>query len=86
MWLVNGLTPIDHLKEELDLVILDGEEDYQFETVGGFVTAHIGDIPRIGDSFERAGYRFEVARMEKHRVAQVMVTRLPQQDEHGIQP
>lgn len=80
-WIVDGLTPIEHLKEELGVTQeLTGEKEYRFETVGGLVMAHLGHIPKAGESFCSDGYRFEVLRMDRHRVARVLVTRQPIQD------
>ena len=80
-WIVDGLTPIEHLKEELGLTQkLTGEEEYRFETVGGLVLAHLGHIPKAGEFFCSDGYRFEVLRMDRHRVARVLVTRQPMQN------
>lgn len=80
-WVVDGLTSIDHLKEELGIDHLAGEKQYHFETVAGFVLAHLGDIPKAGHAFNSAGYHFEVSSMERNRVSEVIVTRLPRRGE-----
>jgi putative hemolysin len=51
-------------------------EDPAYSTLGGFVLAHLGFIPRGGESFEFAGYRFTVLEMERHRVARIKLQRL----------
>jgi putative hemolysin len=51
-------------------------EDPAYSTLGGFVLAHLGSIPRGGESFEFAGYRFTVLEMERHRVARIKLQRL----------
>jgi putative hemolysin len=51
-------------------------EDRAYATLGGFVLSHLGFIPRGGESFEFAGYRFTVLEMERHRVARMKLQRL----------
>src|SRR5690606_832268 len=58
-WLVDGATPIDEFEDRVGLRGLRGE-GADFETVAGFVLHHLGHLPRLGESFEVAGGRFEV--------------------------
>lgn len=51
-------------------------EDAAYETLGGFVIARLGFIPRGGESFEAAGFRFTVMEVERRRVARVKIQRL----------
>jgi len=51
-------------------------EDPAYETLGGFVMARLGFIPRGGESFEEAGFRFTVMEVERRRVARVKIQRL----------
>ena len=51
-------------------------EDRSYATVGGFVLAHLGFIPRGGESFDFDGYRFTVVEMDRRRVARVKIQRL----------
>ena len=51
-------------------------EDPAYATLGGFVLARLGFIPRGGESFDFAGYRFTVLEMERHRVARIKLQRL----------
>ena len=51
-------------------------EDPSYATVGGFVLARLGFIPRGGESFEFDGYRFTVVEMDRRRVARVKIQRL----------
>jgi len=46
-------------------------EDAAYNTLGGFVFAHLGFIPRGGESFEQSGYRVTVLEMDRRRVARV---------------
>jgi len=51
-------------------------EDRSYATVGGFVLASLGFIPRGGESFDFKGYRFTVVEMDRRRVARVKIQRL----------
>jgi len=75
-WLLDGLLPIDELKELLALSELPEEDLGNYHTVGGFVVYQLGRIPKKTESFEWAGWRFEVMDMEKNRVDEVLAKRL----------
>lgn len=73
--LVDGLVSIDDLRVVLDVETLPDEEDYQ--TLGGFVIYMIGRLPRVGESFQWAGRRFEIVDMDGNRVDKVLIAALP---------
>jgi len=75
-WLLDGLTLIDEIKERFDLKALPDEEDHQYETLGGFVMAQLGRIPKAGDLFESTGLRFEVMDMDGKRVDKVLIVQV----------
>jgi magnesium and cobalt exporter, CNNM family len=58
-------------------------EDRSYATVGGFVLAQLGFIPRGGESFDFDGYRFTVVEMDRRRVARVKIQRLKQPAPQG---
>jgi putative hemolysin len=47
--------------------------DQGFETLGGFVMAQLGRIPKGGESFEFEGRRYTVLQMEGRRIAKVRI-------------
>ncbi len=59
-------------------------EDPAYATVGGFVLAQLGFIPRGGEGFEYGGFRFNVVEMDNRRVARVKIQRLlaPEPENH----
>jgi len=59
-------------------------EDRSYATVGGFVLARLGFIPRGGESFDFDGYRFTVVEMDRRRVARVKIQRLKTLAERAI--
>jgi len=56
-------------------------EDPSYATVGGFVLAQLGFIPRGGENFEFDGYRFTIVEMDRRRVARVKIQPLKQTSE-----
>ncbi|HEY1865707.1 MAG TPA: hemolysin family protein [Candidatus Acidoferrales bacterium] len=51
-------------------------DDPAYATLGGFVLAQLGFIPKGGEGFDYAGYHFTVVEMDRRRVARVKVQRL----------
>jgi putative hemolysin len=76
-WLMGGALSIEEMEDHLEVDELVGEEEGPFQTVGGFVMTHLGEVPRPGDRFEWGGFRFEVLDMDGRRVDKVLVTPLP---------
>ncbi len=76
-WLVDGFMPLQELHRRFGIAALPGEEDEDFETLGGFVTDRLAHIPKAGESFLCAGWKFEVADMDRHRVDKIILTRQP---------
>ena len=74
-WVFDGLFPIDEFKEEFGIDELPDEDHDHFHTLGGFVTAQIGRIPKVGETCVWDAYTFEVLRMDRARVAQIRMTR-----------
>ncbi len=72
-WLVDGMTPVDDLREEIPIGSLPGEERGNFVTIAGFALSRLGRIPRAGDYFTWNGYRFEVVDMDGQRVDKLLI-------------
>jgi putative hemolysin len=72
-WLLDGLMSIDELKALLKQEGLPNEEAGSYFTLGGFVMAFLGRIPKTGDRFDSNGWRFEVVDMDGTRVDKVLV-------------
>ena len=51
-------------------------EDPAYATLGGFVLAQLGFIPRGGEGFDYGDYHFTVVEMDRRRVARVKIQRL----------
>jgi CBS domain containing-hemolysin-like protein len=64
-YVVPGLMRPDEVRARADLAVPDGPA---FETVGGFVMAALGRVPRVGDQVEIPGAVLRVDRMDGRRV------------------
>jgi putative hemolysin len=73
-WLLDGLLPIDDLKEIFEIERLPEEEYAGYQTVGGFMMTQLGNIPTVGQYFEWGNLRFEVVDMDGRRIDKVLVT------------
>ncbi len=74
-WLVDGAAPIDEVANEIGLDDLPEGEAGTYHTLGGFVMARLGRIPRTADVCEWEGMRFEVMDMDGRRIDKVLVSR-----------
>jgi putative hemolysin len=74
-WLLDGLLSVDDMKDKLDIDNVPNEELGNYHTVGGFVLASLGRIPRKTERFQWLGWDFEVVDVDRNRVDQVLATR-----------
>jgi putative hemolysin len=77
-WLIDGAMEIDALWRALDAPPPRAGEEHQqhYHTLGGLAMWVLGRVPRMGDTFEHAGFRFEVVDMDGRRVDRLWVRRL----------
>ncbi|WP_435628563.1 hemolysin family protein [Candidatus Ferrigenium straubiae] len=73
-WLLDGLLPIDELQDKLGIAGLGDEAQGLYHTVGGFVVAHMGKIPKRAEKFSYGDWQFEVVDMDHNRVDEVLAT------------
>lgn len=72
-WLVDGMLPLDQVKDLLKVDKLPGEDEFNLQTMGGLMMTQLGRIPAPADYFEWRGWRFEVVDMDGKRVDKVLV-------------
>jgi putative hemolysin len=75
-WLLDGALPLEELQDLLGVEDLPDQNSRGYETLGGLVMYHLGRIPVVANSFEWAGWRFEVMDMDGRRVDKVLATPL----------
>lgn len=74
-FLVDGKLPTHEFKERFEIKTLPDEEDGYYQTVGGFVMAMLGRVPRAGDKFEWDRWSVEVMDMDGRRVDKILLAR-----------
>ena len=75
-WLIDGMFPVDELKEMFNIKSLPEEEGNFYQTIGGLVMIYLGRVPKEGDVIEWDRFRFEVVDMDWRRVDKVLLTPL----------
>jgi putative hemolysin len=73
---VDGMLNLDEIAEISGVELPEGP----YATLGGFVMAELGRLPRAGDVVEHDGTRLTVVRTEGRRAARVRVTPRPEKD------
>jgi CBS domain containing-hemolysin-like protein len=68
-WLFSGKVNIDEAQQRLNVEI----EREGFETVGGYLMAHLGRVPAVGEKFELDGLSVEVLDAERRRINKVRI-------------
>ncbi len=74
-WLVEGMIPVDELRELLNVPKFPDRASGDYETLGGFIMNSLKRIPHAGDRFQCCGFEFEVMDMDGHRVDKVLISR-----------
>jgi putative hemolysin len=78
--LIDGMIPIDELRETISLKEFDFE-DADYSTLAGFILYKLSEIPKVGDRLETEGYRFEIIDMDKSKIDKVLVTKMEDKEE-----
>jgi putative hemolysin len=78
-WLVDGMMPIDELKELVGLGRLPEEGSGHFQTLGGFIMMQMGRVPAPADYFKWDDFCFEVVDMDGKRVDKVLISKVTNQ-------
>lgn len=69
-WLVDGLMEAERVAKAIPGLAFDLSE---YQTLAGYVTKHLGHLPKEGETFRDQGYIWEVLDMDRHRVDKVLV-------------
>ena len=79
-WMVSGLLRGDEVADATGFRMPEGD----YETVAGLVLARLGRIPDVGDELRVDGWRITVMLMDKHRVAQLRISRTPDTEQTPV--
>jgi putative hemolysin len=71
-YLVDGSTPIDEMREIINLKEFD-LEDADYATLAGYILYKLSEIPSAGDYFDAEGWRFEIVDMDKTKIDKVLL-------------
>jgi putative hemolysin len=72
-WLLDGRMALDEFRELFGLSSLP---EGDFHTLAGLVVTQLGHIPRVAESFDFSGLKFEIVDMDGNRVDRILVKRL----------
>lgn len=71
-WNIEGLCSIDDFKEKFHIDELPDEEHDHYQTMGGFVTALFGYIPKKGESIKWENFVFEIESLDRYRIDKII--------------
>ena len=71
--LVDGSTAMEAVMSRFTIDELPEGEAGAYHTMGGFVMARLGRVPKAADTFEWGGLKFEVVDMDERRIDKVLV-------------
>ena len=71
-WSLPGSLHPDEVAEQIGCEIPEGE----YETFAGFLLDQLGHLPLVGETVEWEGWSFEIAELDRRRIAQVTARRL----------
>lgn len=74
---VDARTHIDDLNSDFDF---DLPEDESYDTIGGFVFAHLGYIPKTGEVFDYRNITFTITAAETRRIKRVKLQKQPREE------
>jgi putative hemolysin len=75
-WLVEGSAAMEEVMAHFGLDPLPEDEKGAYQTIGGFVMARLGRVPKAADQFEWGGMKYEVMDMDGRRIDKVLVSRV----------
>jgi putative hemolysin len=74
-WLVEGSAAMEEVMAHFGLDPLPEDEKGAYQTIGGFVMARLGRVPKAADQFEWGGMKYEVMDMDGRRIDKVLVSK-----------
>ena len=69
--LIDGLTPLDDVRERLGIELAEVPAD----TISGLIVDRLGRVAAVGDAIDEEGVRFEVIAVDGHRIDKVRAIR-----------
>ncbi|MBM3857711.1 MAG: HlyC/CorC family transporter, partial [Verrucomicrobia bacterium] len=76
-WTVDAGVDFEEAREALGMLFAEEEEEEnRYKTIGGFFLHHLGHVPHEGELMTWKNFRFEVLKMNKHRIEQLQISKL----------
>jgi putative hemolysin len=72
-WLVDAMVDQEQARERIGMQPLPANERGDYHTLAGMVLAHLGHIPKAGDSVTIGDFVFEVVDMDGRRIDKVLI-------------
>ncbi len=72
-WLLSGAMPVDEMADTVGIVL---PQQRAYETVAGFVLAHLQHLPKVGETVDARGWHFEVVDLDGRRIDKVLASRI----------
>ena len=71
-WELDGLMPVSELRARLAIRSLPDEDKDRYNTLAGLLLLVSGELPRVGDQVDCAGWTFEVLALDGRRIDRVL--------------
>ena len=71
-WMLDGLMPIQELKQRLEIEELPQEDNRVYNTLAGLIMAILGRLPIVGDTAKCGPWLFEVHSLDERRINSVI--------------
>ncbi|MCX2862050.1 hemolysin family protein [Paucibacter sp. PLA-PC-4] len=81
-WLLDGHIPVPELKDRLELDEVPEEERGRYHTLSGMMMLLTGRLPKVADTVEWEGWRFEIVDMDGKTIDKVLASRAARAEEH----
>ena len=75
-WLVDAMLEIDEAKLALGILEFTGEDEGDYQTLGGFVLQQLGHIPVEGEMLKWENFQFEILDMDRQRIDKILVKKI----------
>jgi putative hemolysin len=72
-YLLDGALKTEDLRDLLELGALPGEDEHDYQTLAGMLIVVLGHIPKVAETYDFGGYRFEVVDLDGARIDKVLV-------------
>jgi putative hemolysin len=78
-WLLDGLMPLDEVKDVVSLDEIPGAEAGRYQSLGGYLFSQLGHVPRTGEVVAWDDWQLEIVDMDGLRIDKVLAT--PRRDD-----